>query len=204
MSQLISDTGIITQFKDIDFQDLRNEYCTLEPIGYEHLDDLIAAAADGELWNLKYATIPKSEAMKAEITRRLELLSAGTMIPFAVIHNDSKRAVGMTTYCDMKLANKKVDIGWSWYAKSHQRTALNSNAKFLLLKYAFDNLGVDGVYFKVHTKNERSQKAVLRLGAKYIGIVGNYCTMPGKEPTDYYHYCINCSDWPKVKSNLII
>lgn len=186
------------------FKKIANHYCTLAPLTYNHLNELIQAASDGELWNLQYATIPQPDAMKAEIKRRLDLLDKGEMIPFAVIHNKSQKAVGMTTYCKLNLLEKKLDIGWTWYAKSHQRTALNTNCKLLLLTYAFETLGIEEVYFKVHVRNLCSQKAVLRLGANFIGVIKNYRTISAKDPQDYNHYSIISADWQKIKSSLLL
>ena len=182
---------------------LKNNYCTLVPLSIDHHDDLVTSAQDGELWNLKYATIPKPSMMKAEINLRLNLLNKAEMIPFAVTHNKSQKAVGMTTYCKLNPLEKKLDIGWTWYAKSHQRTALNTNCKLLLLTYAFETLGAGAVYFKVHVKNIRSQQAVLRLGANFIDVIRNYRTMPNKQGQNYNHYCITLSDWSNIKDNLL-
>jgi RimJ/RimL family protein N-acetyltransferase len=191
------------QDNDIELNELANDYCTLALLNYSHCDDLIQAAYDGELWNLQYATIPKPNAMEAEIRRRLDLLHEGSMIPFSVIHNETQKIVGMTTYCKINFSEKKLDIGWTWYAKSHQRTALNTNCKLLLLAYAFERMDIETVYFKVHVNNFPSQTAVLRLGASFIDIIKNYQTMPGKEAQEYKHYCIKLADWPRIRENLV-
>ena len=188
---------------NLELEKLKNDYCTLEPLSYEQHDNLIKAANDGELWNLKYATIPKPDEMRTEIKRRINLKNKGSMLPFAVIHNESKQAVGMTTYCKINIADKQLDIGWTWYAKSHQRTALNTNCKLLLLTNAFETMKFETVYFKVHVNNLRSQTAVLRLGASFIGVIKNYLTMPDKKGQDYNHYCINLFNWPDIKKNLL-
>ena len=186
----------------LEFEKLKNNYCTLELLSHKHHDDLIKAASDGELWNLKYATIPKPDEMRAEIKRRLDLMNENSMLPFAVIHNEKQKAIGMTTYCKINITDKQLDIGWTWYAKSHQRTALNTNCKLLLLTYAFEAMKFETVYFKVHVNNLRSQSAVLRLGANFVGIIKNYQTMPGKKSQNYNHYCINRVNWPAVKESL--
>lgn len=182
---------------------LKSDYCTLVPLSMCHHNDLVISAQDGELWNLKYATIPQPSMMKTEIKRRLFLSNEGEMVPFAVIHNKSHRAVGMTTYCKLNPQEKKLDIGWTWYAKSHWRTALNTNCKLLLLTHAFESLRAVAVYFKVHVNNVRSQQAVLRLGASFIELIRNYRTVPGKKGQDYNHYCISLSDWSRVRDHLI-
>ncbi len=189
---------------NIEFKKLKNKTCALVLLSHDHCGELIKAASDGELWNLEYATIPKPDAMSAEIGRRLTLMSEGIMVPFSVFHNDSQKVVGMTTYCKINNIQKKLDIGWTWYAKSHQRTSLNTNCKLLLLSYAFETLKFEEVYFKVHVNNLPSQVAVLRLGANYVGIIKNYQTMPSKKAQDYYHYSIDRASWPRIKDNLIL
>ena len=187
----------------IDCIKLKNHYCALVPLTELHHNDLVDAATDGELWNLSVATIPTADTMRAEIKRRLELRAEGSMFPFAVIHDETQRAVGMTTYCKINITDQHLDIGWTWYAKSHQRTVLNTHCKLLLLTYAFETMKMDAVYFKVHVNNQRSHAAVLRLGARLIGVIKNYRTMPGKQAQDYHHYGVSKVDWPVIKQDLI-
>ena len=105
---------------------LRGNYCTLEPLAHKHHDALVEAVKDGELWNLWYAAVPKPNEINKEIARRLELQAMGSMLPFTVINNKTQQVVGMTTYCHIDSVNKRLDIGFTWYAKTQQRTALNT------------------------------------------------------------------------------
>jgi len=146
----------------------------LEPLATEHHDDLVAAVRDGELWRLWYTSAPEPQNMQAEIARRLALEDAGTMIPFAVIDVANGRAVGMTTYMHIDKANRRVEIGSTWYARSMQRTGLNTEAKLLLLGHAFDGLGCIAVEFRTHFMNQQSRRAIERLGAKLDGILRSH------------------------------
>lgn len=181
---------------------LSGDYCTLEPLSLDHHDDLTEAVRDGELWNLFYAAIPKPDEMKNEISRRLMLQEKGSMVPFAVIHNKTQQAIGMTTYCQIDSVNRRLDIGFTWYAKSHQRTAINTEAKIMLLTHAFEILNCIAVGFRVDSLNRRSQCAVERLGAKLEGVVRNYSILPNGNIRDMNFYSILPHEWPHVKANL--
>src|SRR5215208_1822365 len=119
---------------------LRSPGVDLEPLAHRHGDDLIDAVNDGALWTLWYTSIPHPDAMRAEIDRRLSLQAAGSMLPFAVIDNARRRAVGMTTYMNVDAINRHVEIGSTWYRKSVQRSPLNTQCKLLLLTHAFETL----------------------------------------------------------------
>ena len=118
---------------------LRGTHAAVEPLALAHHDALSDAVRDGELWNLWYTAIPKPEGMRTEIERRLGLQAKGSMLPFTVRNTDGK-VVGMTTYMNIDAANKRVEIGSTWYGKSAQRTPLNTECKLLLLGYAFEKL----------------------------------------------------------------
>ena len=118
-----------------------------------HYDDLVEAVKDGELWNRWYAAVPHSNDMEKEINRRLALQKSGTMLPFAVIENKTGKAIGMTTYCQIDAINKRLDIGFTWYAQSHQRTAINSECKLMLLTHAFEVLKTERQEQKKKLKN---------------------------------------------------
>ena len=181
---------------------LRGNYCTLEPLSHDHHDALVEAVKDGELWNLWYAFVPKPDEMKEEISRRLELQTKGSMLPFAVINNKTQQVVGMTTYCETNSVNRRLDIGWTWYAKSQQRTALNTECKLMLLTHAFEKLNCIAVGFRVDSLNRQSRNAVERLGAKLEGVVRNYSLLPNGNVRDMCFYSILPHEWPNVKANL--
>src|SRR5262249_26561805 len=133
---------------------LRSARVTLEPLDHRHGDNLIEAVKDGELWTLWYTSVPHPDQMGAEIDRRPGRQAAGSMLPFAVIDNTAGKAVGMTTYMEADAANRRVEIGFTWYRKSAQRTNLNTQCKLLLLTHAFETLNCVAVEFRTHFFNQ--------------------------------------------------
>ena len=181
---------------------LQGDYCILKPLLLEHHDALVEAVKDGDVWNLHYAMVPKPQDMKKEINRRLELQAKGLMLPFVVIHKETQKIIGMTCYCQIDAPNRRLDIGFTWYAKSYQKTAVNTDCKYLLLTYAFEKLNVIAVGFRVDYLNRPSQKAVERIGAKLEGLIRNYAIMPNGTIRDMYFYSILPHEWPRIKSHL--
>lgn len=185
---------------------LHGQHVQLEPLNTSHHDDLIEAVRDGELWNLWYTAIPTAEGMQAEIARRLDLQTQGSMTPFAVIDPATGRAVGMTTYMNIDAANRRVEIGSTWYRRSVQRGALNTEAKRLLLGHAFEQLDCIAVEFRTHFFNQQSRRAIERLGAKLDGVLRSH--QINKHPLaqgalrDTCVYSILASEWPSVKTHL--
>jgi N-acetyltransferase len=147
---------------------LTGRYVELVPLSKDHNNGLVAAVSDGSLWQLWYTTIPAPEHMEAEIERRLALQEVGSMVPFTIIDRPSGRIVGMTTYMNIEAASPRVEIGSTWYAQSTQRTALNTEAKLLLLTHAFERLGCLAVEFRTHFFNQQSRRAIERLGAGLV------------------------------------
>ena len=181
---------------------LRGTTATLAPLALAHHDDLVAATEDGELWKLWYTTVPSPEQMTGEIERRLRLLDAGSMLPFAVVENASGRAVGMTTYMNVDAANRRVEIGSTWYAKRVQRSRLNSECKLLLLTHAFEALRCIAVEFRTSFFNHQSRRAIERLGAKQDGILRNHAILPNGARRDTCVFSIIESEWPSVRTHL--
>jgi len=181
---------------------LKGEHVELVPLSHEHEDGLIAAAEDGELWNLWFTNIPRPEDMKAEITRRLALQDAGSMLPFTVIERRSGRIAGMTTYMNIDSAGPRVEIGSTWYAKSVQRTPLNTEAKLLLLGHAFDTLDCLAVEFRTHFLNHPSRRAIERLGAKLDGVLRSHMRTANGTLRDTCVYSIIPSEWPTIRAHL--
>jgi RimJ/RimL family protein N-acetyltransferase len=181
---------------------LRSPRVTLEPLSHEHHDDLAEAVQDGELYKLWYTVIASPENMRAEIDRRLGLQEKGSMLPFAVIDNTARKAVGMTTYMNIDAAQKRVEIGSTWYRKSVQRSDLNTHCKLLLLAHAFDTLGCIAVEFRTHFFNTASRRAIERLGAKLDGILRNHQRASDGTLRDTAVYSIIASEWPTVRSHL--
>jgi len=181
---------------------LRGPHARLEPLSQDHCDGLTEAVKDGELWKLWYTFIPKPEDMRKEIDRRLGLQAAGSMLPFAVFDADSKIA-GMTTYMNVDAANRRVEIGSTWYARRVQRSALNTQCKLLLLTYAFEKLDCIAVEFRTHFFNHQSRRGIERLGAKQDGILRSHQIAPNGMLRDTVVYSIIASEWPTVKAHLI-
>jgi RimJ/RimL family protein N-acetyltransferase len=180
---------------------LRGTHAHLEPLSADHLDGLVDAVKDGELWKLWYTFIPKAEDMRKEIDRRLGLQAAGSMLPFTVFDADGKIA-GMSTYMNVDTPNRRVEIGSTWYAKRVQRTALNTQCKLLLLAQAFEKLDCIAVEFRTHFFNQQSRRGIERLGAKQDGILRNHQIAPNGTLRDTAVFSIIASEWPTVKAHL--
>ena len=180
---------------------LRGRNATLEPLAQKHLNGLIEAVKDGELWKLWYTSVPTPEGMVAEIDRRLALQAKGAMLPFAVI-DATGTCAGMTTYMNIDAANRRVEIGSTWTAKSAQRGALNTECKLLLLTHAFEQLNCIAVEFRTHFFNQQSRRAIERLGAKLDGILRNHQFAANGTLRDTCVYSIIASEWPTVKAHL--
>lgn len=181
---------------------LKGERVTLEPLDIVHLEGLADAVKDGELWTLWYTSVPRPEAMRHEIERRLDLQSQGSMLPFAVRRTDDGALCGMTTYMNIDATHKRVEIGSTWYAKSAQRTGINTEAKLLLLTHAFEALHCIAVEFRTHWMNQQSRAAIARLGAKQDGILRNHQRMADGSLRDTVVFSIIESEWPTIKRHL--
>jgi RimJ/RimL family protein N-acetyltransferase len=180
---------------------LRGSLVTLEPLQLDHHDGLVDAVRDGELWKLWYTTIPTPETMCNEIERRLQLQTRGTMLPFTVFAGNA--IVGMTTYMNIELASRRVEIGSTWYRESVQRTLLNTDAKLLLLKHAFETLDCIAVEFRTSSFNRASCQAIERLGAKLDGILRNHAIHANGTLRDTRVYSVIASEWPTMKAHLL-
>lgn len=180
---------------------LTGAHVRLEPLSRSHRGGLIEAAHSGELWRLWVTPIPSPEAMEAEIARRLTLQKTGSMVPFTVLGADG-RIEGMTTYMNIDRTHQRVEIGSTWYAARVQRTALNTEAKRLLLGHAFDTLGCIAVELRTHAMNFASRRAIERLGAKLDGILRSHQVMADGTLRDTCVYSILAHEWPAVRANL--
>ena len=180
---------------------LRGEHARLEPLSHDHLAGLVEAVKDGELFKLWYTFVPKPEDMTKEIDRCLGLQKAGSMLPFTVFDAAGKIA-GMSTYMNIDAANRRVEIGSTWYARRVQRTPLNTQCKLLLLAHAFETIDCIAVEFRTHFFNQQSRKAIERLGAKQDGILRNHQVAPNGTLRDTVVFSIIASEWPTVKAHL--
>ena len=184
---------------------LTGQHGSLVPLSQAHHDPLVEAVKDGELWRLWYTSVPAPEAVAAEIERRLGLQRAGSMLPFAVL-DATGRAVGMTTYMNIDAANRRVEIGSTWYRQSVQRSALNTECKRLLLTHAFEQLNCIAVEFRTHFFNHASRRGIERLGAKLDGVLRahqvNHHPDAPHTLRDTCVYSIVAAEWPTVKAHL--
>ena len=181
--------------------ELRGEHAALLPLAPEHEAALCEATRDGDLWKLWYTAVPSPEGMAAEIARRLRLQAAGSMLPFTVFDAGAK-AVGMTTYMNIDAANRRVEIGSTWYASSVQRSPLNTECKLMLLGHAFERLDCIAVEFRTHRLNQQSRRAIERLGAQLDGILRAHQRSPNGTLRDTAVYSITAAEWPTVKAHL--
>ncbi len=181
---------------------LEGDYVRLEPMSQQHAAELSLACQDGNLFDLWYTWVPSPETMETEINRRLELYAAGTMVPFATIDRASGKAIGMTTFMNIKLANRKVEIGSTWLAQSFQATAINPEAKLLMLGYAFETLGCNAVELRTHEQNLQSRAAIEKLGAKLDGILRSDMVMANGSIRNTAVYSITKEEWPEVSQKL--
>jgi RimJ/RimL family protein N-acetyltransferase len=181
---------------------LTGDTVQLVPLAMEHHDGLVSAACDGELWELWYTSVPSPDKMHAEILRRLALQKSGSMLPFTVVDAATGDVAGMTTFMNIDAANHRAEIGSTWYAKRLQRTALNTDAKSLLLGHAFEGVGCVAVEFRTHFMNQQSRRAIERLGAKLDGILRNHSIAPNGTLRDTCVYSVLVSEWPTVRAHL--
>lgn len=185
---------------------LTGAHVRLEPLSTAHHDGLCEAVRDGELWRLWYTVIPTPDQMAGEIQRRLDEQARGAMCPFTVIDPVSDRAVGMTTYMNIDAPNRRLEIGSTWIRRSAQRTALNTEAKRLLLTHAFEDLDCIAVEFRTHFFNHPSRRAIERLGAKLDGVLRSHQinTHPQASGSlrDTCVYSVIAAEWPTVAANL--
>jgi RimJ/RimL family protein N-acetyltransferase len=193
----------MTEMSDNPFRPvpLTGQHVSLVPLEPAHAAGLRAVAQDGELWRLWYTSIPSPEGMDAEITRRLALQAAGSMAPFTVLDANGQIA-GMTTYMNIDAIHRRVEIGSTWYAARVQKTALNTEAKLLLLAYAFDTLDCIAVEFRTHFFNQQSRRAIERLGAKLDGILRSHQRARDGTLRDTCVYSITAAEWPTVRTHL--
>ena len=180
---------------------LQGRHVRLVPLHADHAAALAEAAADGDLHQLWYTAIPAPEQVAGEITRRLGLLAAGSMLPWAVL-DSSGQPVGMTTYMNIDQVHQRVEIGSTWYASRVQRTALNTEAKRLLLMHAFETLACIAVEFRTHRYNTQSRRAIERLGAQFDGMLRNHQRASNGTLRDTAVYSITAAEWPTVRGHL--
>lgn len=181
---------------------LKGQHATLEPLAREHEGDLRRAAADGELWQLWYTSVPAPDKTAAYIDAALRMREDLGAMPFAVRDNAAGDVVGCTRYFNVDAPNRRLEIGHTWYATQAQRTAINTECKLLLLAHAFETLRCIAVEFRTHWFNHASREAIVRLGAKQDGVLRNHQISPDGSYRDTVVFSVIQSEWPAVKRHL--
>ena len=175
----------------------------LEPLTEAHVPDLAAVGQDDSLWlYIPYPLVHSEADMRAWVRDLLARQAQGTDLPFAVVHQATGRAVGASRYLDIQRANRGLEIGGTWYGRAFQRTAVNTESKYLLLSHAFDGLGYIRVQLKTDLRNERSQRAIERIGAVREGVLRHSMIMPDGHRRNSVYYSILSEEWPGVKARL--
>jgi RimJ/RimL family protein N-acetyltransferase len=182
--------------------ELVGRHAIVTPLTPDHAPALADAVRDGELWKLWYTTVPSPDTMEADIAARLERRRKGTWLPFAVVATTSGKPVGMTSYLNVDAENRRLEVGSTWYRRTAQRTAINTECKRMLLGHAFEDLNCIAVEIRTHVFNAPSRRAIERLGAKLDGILRNHSRMPDGTLRDTCVYSIIASEWPTVRRSL--
>jgi len=175
----------------------------LVPLGLEHEDGLRRAAADGALWNLRFTSVPEPEQTRAYIEAALQGRTQGHRFAFAVLDSASGEVIGCSSYHDIVPAVERLEIGWTWYAASRQRSAVNTTAKLLLMQHAFEALGAQLVGWRTDNYNFASQRAIERLGARKDGVLRHHALRRDGTVRDTVMYSLAAGEWPEVKAHLL-
>jgi N-acetyltransferase len=181
---------------------LEGHHVRLEPLAKTHLEGLTTVGLDEELWHWIPTPVRTREEMAAYIDTALAEQERGVSLPFAIMEKAMRRVIGSTRYGNIDRTHHRVEIGWTWVARQWQRTAINTEAKYLLLKHAFETLGCMRVELKTDSLNEKSRAAILRIGAREEGIFRNHMiTSTGRIRHSVYFSIID-SEWPSIKARL--
>jgi RimJ/RimL family protein N-acetyltransferase len=174
----------------------------LVPLELEHEAGLAAAAADGELWNLRITSVPEPGATRAYIEAALRMRAEGHRLAFAVLDSATGQVIGSSSYHDIVPAVERVEIGYTWYAASRQKSAVNTTAKWLLMRHAFETLGARLVGWRTDNYNFASQRAIERLGAKRDGVIRHHHPRRDGTVRDTVMYSMTAGEWPEARAHL--
>ena len=175
----------------------------LVPLSLEHEGGLRAAAADGALWQLRVTSVPEPENTLKYIEDALAMREAGNRFAFAVTDSATGQVLGCTSYHDIVPAVRRVEIGWTWYAQSHQRTHVNTVCKLMMMGHAFDTLGCHVVGWRTDNFNFASQRAIERLGAHRDGVIRGHALRRDGTIRDTVMYSMRSGEWPEAKAQLL-
>jgi RimJ/RimL family protein N-acetyltransferase len=181
---------------------LHGRFVRLEPLSFAHLEGLTRAGLAPELWRWIPFAVTSAEEMRGYIETALTEQHAGVSLPFAVVDTRTDEAIGSTRYGNISLPNRRLEIGWTWYAPARQRTAVNTEAKLLLLTHAFERLGMIRVEFKTDVLNEKSRNALLRIGAVQEGIFRKHLICQSGRVRDTVYFSILDTEWAENKPRL--
>jgi RimJ/RimL family protein N-acetyltransferase len=181
---------------------LEGRHVRLEPLSQGHQAALCEVGLDEELWRWIPVPVRTSAEMAAYIETALKEQAGGTSLPFATVEKGTGRVIGSTRYGNIDKVHRRVEIGWTWVARAWQRTAVNTEAKYLLLRHAFERLGCMRVELKTDSLNQRSRDAILRIGAREEGIFRNHMITASGRIRHTVYFSIVDSEWPEVKSRL--
>lgn len=181
---------------------LTGDVVRLEPLAAAHHAELIEVALDPRIWEHGLSRIETGEDLRAYIAQALDEARRGSALPFLIRERESGRAVGSTRYGAIEPAHRKLEIGWTWIAPAWQRTAINTECKYLLLAHAFEDLGADRVELKTDARNAVSRAAILRIGAIQEGILRHHLIAAGGRIRDTVYFSILADEWPGVKAGL--
>ena len=181
---------------------LQGQGILLRPLQYTDADALLHAAADGELWNLTVTVVPSATTVDSYLKKALDGSEAGTVMPFAIVLKETREVIGSTRFWKIDPLNRKLEIGSSWISARFQKTFVNTEAKYLMLRHAFEVLDCVRVQFTTDENNQKSRNAILRLGAQQEGIVRHERIMPDGRKRNSVRFSIIDDEWPQVRLNL--
>jgi RimJ/RimL family protein N-acetyltransferase len=182
---------------------LADDRVRLEPLGLQHVEGLARAAADGELWKIRVTSVPEPDDTRGYVERALQAFGDGHRLAFAVLDAQSGEVIGSSSYHDIVPAVERLEIGYTWYAKSRQRTHVNASAKLLLMRHAFETLGARLVGWRTDNFNFASQRAIERLGARKDGVLRHHAVRRDGTIRDTVMYSMTAGEWPEAKAELL-
>jgi N-acetyltransferase len=181
---------------------LEGQHIHLEPMGLHHQEDLYLATQDEEIWTYLPNRLTDRAALEQHFHTTLARQAQGLEFPYVVVRQSDGRVVGTTSYLDVSQEHRGVEIGWTWYIPEVWGSEVNPEAKYLLLRHAFEDWGAIRVFFKTDARNQRSQAAIKKLGAQLEGVLRSHRIMPDGYRRDSVYFSIVESEWPSVKSRL--
>lgn len=182
---------------------LEGDIVQLIPLNLSHRQAILDAAADGNLWDLWFTYVPSVKTIDQYLNEALETQQFQKALPFAVVFKNENKIIGSTRYCNAEPAHSRLEIGYTWYAKSHQRSNVNAECKYLLLQHAFEQLKCIAVEFRTHFHNFNSRRAIEALGARQDGVLRNHRIDAQQRIRDTVVFSILNTEWETVKTGLL-